>query len=82
LVAEGDDLLFDFAQLTELRIAVGSPSAPIENENSLLSQKQIVKISRFSFQGSNGGVGRFGPNQDWLYGLSGIGYSAVGRQTR
>lgn len=33
LVAQLDELLFDLKQLTQLRIAVGSPAAAIENEH-------------------------------------------------
>lgn len=49
--AKGQQLFFDFAQLTQLRIAVGSPTAAIENQQRSVFSKLACQIDRFARHG-------------------------------
>jgi hypothetical protein len=51
LKAEGRELGFDFAQLTELRVAVGSPAAAIENQQRPFLSHRPGEFDRFALYG-------------------------------
>jgi hypothetical protein len=64
LIAQRLDLAFDLAQLPELRVAVGSPAAAIEDQERRLASDDRAEVRRGTVDARHRRRGDFRPQQE------------------